>query len=228
MLRKGNMVVLMLVALGASAPALAADDDQGMGFSVGVTGGTLGLGLEAGYRFNKMFGVRANAVSYNNDEDVTEEDFDINGKAKLKSIGATVDFHPFGGSFRLSAGLRSNKNKFSGVASPNGATVEVGDDIYTAAEVGNLTGSASFKKTAPTLSVGWGGKFKTGIHFGVDLGVVIQGHPRLAASSDGTLANDPTFQSSLDDQLAEWQQDVDDEKYAKFWPILQLHLLYRF
>jgi len=229
MLRKTSLVVLLLAAVGASAPVLAADgDDAGMGFSVGVTGGTLGLGLEAGYRFNRMVGVRANAVSYNADETVEEEDFDIDGKAKLKSMGVAVDIYPFGGSFRVSAGLRSNKNKFSGVASPNAATVEVGSDIYTAAEVGNLTGSADFKKSAPTLSVGWGGKFKTGLHFGVDAGLVFQGHPKLAATSDGSLSGNPTFQQSLDDQLAEWQADVDDEKYAKYWPIIQLHLSYRF
>jgi hypothetical protein len=228
MLRKGNLVVLMVAVLGA-APAMAADgENAGMGLSVGATGGTLGLGLEAGYRFNGRFGVRANAASYNNSESTDSGDFNIDGKVKLKSVGVAADFYPFGGSFRLSAGLRSNKNKFSGVGSPIGATVDVGGDTYSAAQVGELMGSAKFKKTAPTLSVGWGGKFQTGLHFGVDLGVVLQGHPKLAASSNGTLAGDPTFQQSLDDQLAEWQQDVDDEKYAKYWPIIQLHLLYRF
>jgi hypothetical protein len=192
---------------------------------VGVTGGTYGLGLEAGYRFSERLGVRANSGSYKYDKSVSSGDFDIDGKAKLDSIGVAVDFYPFGGSFRVSAGLRSNKNKFSGLASPNGATVDVGGDTYTATEVGNLSGSARFKKSSPTLSVGWGGNFSTGVHFGVDLGVVAQGSPRLAASSSGTLASDPTFQASLDDQLAGWQSDVKD---YKLWPIVQLHLAYRF
>ncbi len=224
MFRKGNVVVLMLAALGCSTAALAADD-SGTGFSVGVTGGTLGLGLEAGYRFSDRLGVRANGDSYNYDKTVTSGDFDIDGKAKLKSIGVAVDFYPFGGSFRVSAGLRSNKNRFGGDATPNTASVEVGGDLYTQSEVGVLTGSARFKKTAPSLSVGWGGKFKTGVHFGVDLGVVAQGSPKLAASSNGSLASNPTFQASLDDQLAEWQSDVKD---YKLWPIIQLHLAYRF
>jgi hypothetical protein len=224
MLRKGKMFVLMLAALGCSTTALA-DGDAGTGFSVGVTGGTLGLGLEAGYRFNERLGVRANGDSYNYDKTTTSGDFDIDGKAKLKSFGVAVDFYPFGGSFRVSAGLRSNKNKFDGEGAPNAATVDVGGDTYTAAEVGVLTGSARFKKTVPSLTVGWGGKFNTGLHFGVDLGVMAQGTPKLAASSSGTLASNPTFQASLDDQLAEWQHDVKD---YKLWPILQLHLAYRF
>jgi hypothetical protein len=224
MLRKGKVVVWMLAALGCSSMALA-DDDAGTGFSVGVTGGTLGLGLEAGYRFNERLGVRVNGDSYNYDKTTTSGDFDIDGKAKLKSFGVAVDFYPLGGSFRVSAGLRSNKNQFGGEGTPNAGTVEVGDDTYTAAQVGVLAGSARFKKTVPSVTVGWGGKFKTGVHFGVDVGVVAQGTPKLAASSSGTLASDPTFQASLDDQLAEWQHDVKD---FKLWPILQLHLAYRF
>jgi len=228
MFRKGNVVVLMLAVMSCSVPAIAADEDSGSGLSVGVTGGTLGLGLEAGFRFSSRLGVRANAVSFNREKAVDSDGFDIDGKAKLKSLGANLDFYPFGGSFRLSAGLRSNKNRFSGVASSSGPTVELGGDIYTADQVGDLTGSASFRKTAPTLSLGWGGKFESGLHVGIDLGVVLQGSPKLAASSNGTLASDPTFQDNLDDQLAEWQQKVDDEKYSKYWPIMQLHVSYRF
>lgn len=225
MLRKSNAIVLMLVALGCSAPVLAADEDTGSGFSVGGTIGTLGPGLEAGYRFNSRLGVRASATSASGSESDTSGDFDIDGTAKLKSFGAAVDFYPFGGSFRMSVGLRSNKNRFGGEATPNTATVDVGGDTYTQAQVGVLTGSASFKKSSPTFTIGWGGKFRSGLHFGADLGVMAQGSPKLAATSSGTLAGDPTFQDSLDAQLAEWQDDVKD---YKLWPIIQLHLLYRF
>jgi hypothetical protein len=136
-----------------------------------------------------------------------------------------VDFYPLGGSFRVSVGMRSNKNHFAGMGTPLGATVDVGGDSYSAAQVGVLTGDAKFKKSAPTVTVGWGGSFKTGIHFGVDLGVVAQGSPKLSASSSGTLASDPIFQASLDEQLATWQDDVKD---YKLWPVIQLHLAYRF
>ena len=83
-----------------------------------------------------------------------------------------------------------------------------------------LNGSASFQEDCAHGEVGWGGTFRTGMHFGVDLGVVAQGSPKLAATSTGTLASDPTFQADLDQQVAEWQDDVKD---YKLWPVIQLH-----
>jgi hypothetical protein len=226
MLRAKMTAALALAASGVAMPVLAADTaNHGLGVSVGITGGTNGLGLEAGYRFTNYLGIRANSGNYTYNKSFDSNDFNIDGKAKLKSIGGLVDVYPFGGSFRVSVGMRSNKNQFGGVASPNGTTVEVGDDTYPSAAVGDLTGSAKFKKNAPTATIGWGGNFKTGLHFGFEVGVVAQGSPNLSATSSGALANDPTFKQSLADQLSKWE---DDSKDYKLWPVVQLNLVYRF
>jgi len=225
MRRSGSIAFLLLATAGCAGTAMAQDSGQGTGIAVGVLAGTNGLGLEVGYRFNERFGVHANNGAYSYDHTVDSGDFDIDGKAKLKSIGLLADFYPLGGSFRISAGLRSNHNKFDGVATPNSSTVEIGGDTYTASQVGTLVGAAKFKKTAPTLLVGWAGHYHTGLHFGVELGVVAQGSPRLAATSNGSLASNPTFQADLADKLAEWQDDVKD---YKLWPVVQMHLAYRF
>lgn len=222
-----SKTIVVFALLTCAAPVMSAEesDDHGLGVSVGLTGGTNGLGLEAGYRFTRFVGVRANTGNYKYDKTVDSDDFTIDGKARLKSFGALVDLYPFGGSFHVSAGLRSNKNRFAGIATPDGATVELNGEDYTAAEVGQLSGTASFKKSAPTFTLGWSGKFRKGLHFGAELGVVAQGSPQLAATSSGTLANDPTFRADLDEKLAEWE---DDAKDYKFWPVIQLHLAYRF
>ncbi len=226
MLRAKMTAALALAALGSAVPALAEESpNHGLGLSLGVNGGTNGLGVEAGYRLNGYFGVRANSGNYTYNKNADSGDFSIEGKAKLKSLGALVDIFPFGGSFRLSVGVRNNKNEFGGVATPTTATVEVGDDTYTQAQVGDLTGSAKFKKYSPTATLGWGGNFKTGLHFGFEIGVVAQGSPKLSATSSGTLASNPTFQASLADQLSEWE---DDSKDYKLWPVIQLNLMYRF
>jgi hypothetical protein len=198
MKRFSNAAVLVLAMLGVAAPALAEESADH------------GLGLAAGV----VVGTNGLGLEA--------------GNIKLKSVGALLDIYPFGGSFRLSVGMRSNKNAFRADAVPTTATVEVGDDTYTQAEVGTLTGTVGFKKSAPMVSLGWGGKFKTGLHFGVEVGVVVQGNPQINASSDGTLATNPVFQQSLDDQLAEWRQDIKDNKYSRYWPVVQLHLMYRF
>lgn len=220
-------LALSLVAgtLCWTAPVLADDAGEASGLRIGVIGGTNGLGAEVGYRFNSRLGLRANLNSYNYDKSLDTTDFDIDGKARLKSFGALVDLYPFGGSFHLSAGMRSNKNHFGGVALPTNDAIELGDSVYTAAQVGTLTGDVKFKKTVPTATLGWAGKFKTGLHFDIELGVVAQGSAQLAATSNGTLASNPAFQTDLDAKLAEWE---DDAKDYKLWPVIQLGLSYRF
>lgn len=217
--------LLTMVALAFPAASVAQESSHGHGVTIGVTGGTNGLGLEAGYRFNRFVGVRANSGNFSYEKSLDADDFDVDGKARLKSLGALVDIHPFGGSFRLSVGLRSNKNRFSGVATPTGTTIEVGDDTYSSAAVDTLVGETRFRKSAPTATLGWGGSFKTGLHFGFEFGVVAQGSPKLDARSTGSLNGDPAFQASLRDQLDEWEDDARDYKY---WPVLQLRLAYRF
>ncbi|HTQ37127.1 MAG TPA: hypothetical protein VMH77_08830 [Steroidobacteraceae bacterium] len=224
MLRSRVLAGSMLAMLVLPAAVLA-DDGAGHGVSVGVLGGLNGLGVELGYRFNERFGLHGETGNYSYDQSADNSDFDIDGKIKLNSIGVLGDFYPFGGSFRISAGLRSNHNKFEGVATPASGTVKVGDDTYTAAQVGTLTGDAKFKKASPTVTLGWAGKYKTGLEFGFDLGVVAQGSPKLNVTSNGTYANNATFQQDLDQKVAEWQDDVKD---YKLWPVIQLHLLYRF
>jgi hypothetical protein len=221
----GSAMALVAGVLCWGAPAMAGEAGEASGLSLGVIGGTNGLGVEAGYRFNSRIGVRGNATSFKYDKTVDSDDFEIDGNARLKSFGALVDLYPFGGSFRISAGMRSNSNRFGGIATPTGSTVELGDNTYTAAQVGDLTGTVKFRKSAPTATLGWGGKMKTGLHFGFELGVVAQGSARLAASSNGTLAGNPTFQADLDDKLAEWE---DDAKDYKLWPVIQVGLKYRF
>lgn len=229
MKRVSGAVVLVLAAMGMSAPTLAADE-QGLGLSVGIVGGTNGLGLEAGFRLNRFLGLRANTGAYDYDKtiraDADDEDgVDIKGTAKLKSIGGMLDVYPFGGSFRLSVGMRSNKNQFGGVATPVGPDVEIGDGTYPSSAVGELVGSARFKKSSPTVSLGWGGEFRKGLHFGAEIGLVQQGSPRINAAVTGDTSAYPEFQTELDNQLDEWREDTKDYKY---WPVIQLHLMYRF
>ena len=209
-----------------AVPAMSlAEDNPGHGVAVGVLGGTNGLGLELGFRFNDRFGMHAETGKYSNDHTVNNTDFNIDGKIRLKSVSLIGDYYPFAGSFRISAGLRSNNNEFGGAATPASSTVQIGSHTYTAAQAGTLTGVANFKKTAPTVTLGWAGKNQKGLHFGLEVGVVSQGSPRLAVTSNGSLASNPTFQADLDQKVAQWQDDVKD---YKLWPVLQAHLLYRF
>src|SRR5688572_20590109 len=102
--------------LGAAAPALAQNSG---GVSAGVTGGTLGIGPELGYRFSDTLGVRGNVTFLSTDRSVESDGIDYDGDLKLGSGGVMLDFHPFRNGFRLSAGARINRNRVRLEATPS-------------------------------------------------------------------------------------------------------------
>jgi hypothetical protein len=215
--------ILAAMAMAAGASATAAEEGK---WVVGVTGGTLGIGPELGYRFGEHGGVRADAAFFSYDHDETIDDIDYDTSLKLSSFGLMADWYPFGGSFRLSAGARSDGNKIDLLAAPSAAqTVQIGDVVYSGAQIGTLTGKADFKSLVPALTLGWGGKFAEGFTAGFEVGVLFQGKPRLDLLASGPIANDPTFQQELAQEIA---QAEDDAKDFKLWPVIQLHLSWRF
>lgn len=212
----------VLAAAAVATPAAAQDDGQ---IAVGITGGTLGIGPEVSYRPSESFGVRASATFFNLNREVESDGIVYDGSLDLQSFGAMVDFYPFGGGFRLSGGARISQNEVGLLATPAG-TIEVGDEEFTAAEVGTLSGRIEPKSFAPTLTLGWAGGRSKGIKFGVDAGVMFQGAPKVTElSATGTLANDADFRDALADERAEIEADIDS---FKLYPILQFSIGYRF
>jgi len=221
MIRTNCTLLLAACAVFASAPAVAQDG----GFSVGVTGGSLGIGPEVGYRMSETLAVRANATFFNFSRSVDSDDIVYDGDLKLQSFGAMVDLHPFGSGFRISAGARISDNGVDLAATPT-QLVEVGDEDYTPSEIGTLSGKVETNGFAPTATIGWGGGLTKGLKLGVDIGVMLQGSPTIEnLSATGTLRNDPDFLASLADEEIEIEEDID---FLKLYPIVQLSIGYRF
>jgi len=212
------------VAAPAFAQATDADSD-GSHVTAAVTGGTLGVGPEIGLRFSERFGVRASATFLGFGADFDSDDITYRGDLKLKSFGAMVDLYPFGGGFRVSGGARINKNRAAVRATPTG-TVEVGDTVYTAAQVGTLSGRADVKDFAPALTLGYGGSNRSGFMFGIEAGALFQGKARLRPlTATGTLSGNAAFQASLERERISLQRDIDK---VSVYPIVQLMLGWRF
>lgn len=213
---------ILLAAMCIAMPSLAHADP---GVTAGVTGGTLGVGPEVSYRFSDKVALRGNATFLGVNENVDSDGVNYDGNLKLGSGGAMVDFHPFGSAFRLSAGARINDNKVTLDAMPT-ADVEIGDEIYTAAEVGSLSGEIEANSFAPTLTLGVGGGKDRGFKFGLDAGIMLQGSPEVTRlDATGLLASDPDFQAELAAERAEIEADIEN---FKLYPILQIGLGYRF
>lgn len=212
----------MGVALaGMAAPAAAAEGSV----AVGVSAGTLGVGPELSFRFNEHVGVRLGGSFFDYEDDDELDDVEYEADLKLNSIGATLDWYPAGGGFRVSAGARINNNKIGLLGTPTG-TVEIGDVEYTPAEVGSLSGTIKTKSIAPVFSIGYGGKLAPGFTLGFELGVYMQGSPRLESlTASGTLGSNSAFLTQLAEEERRIEEDADD---YKLWPIIQLQLMYRF
>lgn len=221
---RASTAVCALLSLGLAQAAVAAQGEGGQ-WSVGVSGGTLGISPEVGYRFGKFGGVRANAGFFDYDRSEEIDDIDYDGTLKLSSFGAMADWYPFGGSFRLSAGARSNSNKIELVATPT-TNVEIGDQLYTPTEAGTLNGTVDFKKLSPALSLGWGGKLGKGFTMGFEAGVLMQGSPKFSlTSTGGALSGNQAFLAELEQERLQAEEDADD---FKLWPVIQLHFAWRF
>jgi hypothetical protein len=217
-----------LSAQVAAQDAPATVSDRGV-ISAALTAGSLGIGPEVGFRFSDHVGVRGSATFLGVSSDFDSGDITYRGKLKLKSFGAMVDVHPFGGAFRVSAGARINHNRVNVSATPgpnNTGTVTVGDEEFTAAQVGTLSGRATVKKFSPALTLGWAGKNRPGLFFLTEAGVLFQGAARLRDfRASGSASASPQFNAALERERRALQDDVDA---VKVYPILQFGIGYRF
>ncbi|HVT35992.1 MAG TPA: hypothetical protein VHE37_10420, partial [Nevskiaceae bacterium] len=250
-----------VAAPAASPPAAGAPEDSGAhhGIAAALRVSVLqGIGIEGIYGLSPYFNVRGQFNTFSYNRNFNKDGVDYDGKLKLQSIGALIDYHPFAGHFRLSLGLYNDGNKVKAHATCQpGNQCNVGDFIVTANPGDNPDLSAGLdmsRGVAPYFGFGWGNAM-TGwpIHFGFDIGVMYQGKPNfsLAASgkakvtnSDGVTCADPTtvgagceisdlssnatFQSELAKQQQKTQSDIDGEAAAKWWPSIAFTIGYRF
>ena len=211
------MLLLTILAMGTAS----ADDSE---WGVGLKAGTLGLGAEARWSGLPYIDFRIGANGYTYNTDGLEAGILYDSDLDLETFFVTGNFHFPLTPFRLTAGLFANGNELNGVsAAPGDKTI--GGDPYTGAEVGTLTSNASFDSTAPYVGLGFDFELfgKAGVNF--DVGVLLQGDPEVSLVSDGTLANDPTFQASLEAERQELEDKFSD---YKAYPVVSLSFVYNF
>jgi hypothetical protein len=209
------------VASLLAAPAIAQDSQ----WSLGLIGGTLGVGPQLAFRPGPHVGVRANAafLSISRDEDI--DDIDYDGEADLKSYGAMLDWFPTGGGLRISVGGRVNNTEIDLVGRPT-TSVTVGNTTYTPQQIGTLSGAVTTDDFAPLVTFGYGGTLSEGFTIGAEVGVLFQGKPEIGnLRATGLLASTPQLQADIDREEREIEDDLSD---YDMWPIVQVEFLYRF
>lgn len=225
MKRGGKFVgVIWLVALFGvliSSSALAAD--------LAVTGkiGTLGLGGSVTKNIVPAINGRLNINWFSYSYSSTASDVAYNFKLKLLTVGALADWHPGDSGFRVTGGIYFNNNRISGTARlATGGPFTIGDNTYTAAELGVLTAGIDFNTLAPYIGIGWGNPLRQDSRwtFAFDLGLLYQGSPtvNLTATNPGAL-------TALSADLTAEEDNVSQAlRSFKYYPVISLGISYNF
>lgn len=189
--------------------------------------GTLGGGAEVNYVINPYLSTRLLFNRYNYGYNGTEQQVNYDFTLQLKSYAAMLDWHPFAGVFMVSIGYFSNKNEIDALGQPQNGSYIINGNTYPASQVGTLTGTVTFNSAAPYLGIGWStlGTTSTGLGFEFDLGALFQGSPTAQLSANGSLSNNPQFESDL---AQEQQQLQNDLNHFKVYPVVNFGLTYRF
>lgn len=208
-----------LLALTLASTA-AADNN----FGIGVKAGTVGIGIEGTWRPLPYLDVRVGANAYDYDDSGIWSGIDYDATLQLESYYATGNFRFPLSPFRLTAGLYANGNELD-MFSNDSLIYDVGGQTYTSAEVGTLRSTASFASTAPYVGFGYDFSLFGKVGMNVDVGVLWQGEPDITLTADGFAANDPQFQSALEAERQELQDEVKD---YKAWPVATLGFVFNF
>ena len=189
-------------------------------FALGAKAGTTGLGLEGTYGVSEAFNLRGGFYAFDYSTDIEENGITYDGDLDLSNLGLFVDWHPFNGVFRVSVGGLQGTNAFGGAAD---GELDVGENTYTA----ELQADVDWDGFAHYLGVGWGNAVRSaGLSFSFDLGVMFVGEP--SVSLTGTV-DDPLLQPQFDEDLAREEENLrQDLKDAKYYPLINLGVAYRF
>ncbi len=196
------------------------------GITLGVTGGTLGIGPEVSYRMNPVFALRGSATFFGLSHNDGIGAYDYRGKLRLRNYGAVVDLYvPLTG-VRASVGARvtdNNRIRFVGQASGNET---FGTVTLTPEQQGTLSGEIRTRSVSPIATIGYTRSSITGLTFGIDAGAMSHGAPKVRnLVATGRLASDPLVQARRREQEQRLRDEVDG---YKVYPVLQLSIGYRF
>jgi hypothetical protein len=218
-----KILIVMAAAVLISAMYSAACAQH---VSMGFKASTLGAGLEAGFGLSNYIGARVGVNYFDYDYDGTKDDIDYEFELNLMSVSALLDWHPLGGSFRISGGVLYSENSID-VEAKSSLTYEIGDTTYTAAQVGSLTGEVEFNDMVPYLGIGWDTSFGKSNRFGfiADLGAIYQDSPIVEFTTTGPVSSLPSFRNDLAKEEENLQEDIDSYKY---YPVISLGFNYRF
>lgn len=212
-------IVAPLLALGGTA--LAGDDPAYDRFFIMPNVSTLGAGVEAGYRINETWRVRAGVNGGAFSFVYKDKDSDLHSRATLLNAGVTADYFAFDNDFYFSGGVRFSANKVEGKVRNLHGKLKSGANVF----VPDPLTSYTVKQNAiqPYLGAGYSVKIKERVSLNFDLGALYAGTPSLDVDSQ---ANKLGF--SRRDIRREIERARDRLSPFKVYPVVQVGLKFDF
>jgi hypothetical protein len=217
---KRAIVGLMLMFGLSAGPSWAGDALSFDDFWVAPSAGTLGVGVEAGYRWNENWGARADIYGASMPFTYHESNYDLHNRLTLLNAGVTADYYPFEGNFRVSGGVRVAANKIEGSVKnlkkhSNGSTTIIEDPLTDFTVRQNAI--------QPYLGTGYSVKLQDRVSLNFDLGALYAGTPSLSVDSRAHL-----FGFTRREINNEIEKARDRIAPFKFYPVVQIGLKVQF
>lgn len=187
-------------------------------------------GVVVGYAHsvNDQLGLRIDAGTTGSiSRDRTESDVPYRARMKYNRVGLFGDYRPFGGRFRLTAGLTVNDASMKLDSRFDGATeVTVNETTITPSAADYFRAHVKIPRLTPYFGIGWGHQPReTGFGFVADLGVSI-GKPKVTVEQNLT-DNHPGLISQEDVDI-ETRQLKDKVGKLRVLPHVAVGMSYRY
>ncbi len=212
---------LVTLALCCTAPGALAGESY---VKVGLPGIVVGYA----HSVNDQLGLRVDAGTTGNiQRDRTESGVPYRASAKYNRVGLFGDYRPFGGRFRLTAGLTINDasvkldSRFDGVT-----PVTINETTITPTAADYFKAHVKIPRLTPYFGIGWGHQPReTGFGFVADIGVSIG---KAKVTVDQNLVENYPGLISQADVDAETRQLKDDVGKLRVLPHLAVGMSYRY
>lgn len=223
---ESTLQVLFRAAVATLALWAGSAAAQVVHFQLGTTGG----GAEIGFDLNDHFGIRGSFGAASMPYDITEAGIRYDTRLKPRVTMAAVDWRPFAGVFRISAGLAYNDSRIQGTADTPTGTIVLNNVTYDTSDIGTVEGEIRFRKTAPYLGIGWESarRNQRGLRFTSDLGVLYSPATGGVTGTCAPFLAPPVcaaLQTDLRAEAREFQREV--ERY-KYYPVIRVGIGYAF
>jgi len=215
---------IILATMTISTNVLAQEGNTG--FSLGGQVGIYGLGAHFKGKFSETLAVKVGFDQFQyNDIEIKDEQVKYNFDVSTKDILATLDWHPFAGSFATRVGVIINDSNLKGTIKPNveSQSFTFNGTPYSTDDIAKVHTSVDFEPVAPYVGIGWDTSFakESGFGFTFDLGVMHQGAATVDYTVDYTSELAKTLiseelEKNLKEEKISLQKELDKYEYQPF------------